>query len=262
MDDFPGGLRPTLTPGSQIVSVAPHTWRLSIPAGLAGSYRLAQLDDYNGLHRQSFRWQAGTRFSLEARACQENLPGTWGFGVWNDPFSMQVVNQSDSRLASLRLRLPALPDTAWFFYASPPNYLSLRDDLPAQGWLAAVFQSRQVPAILLTPILVFFPLLLLPPVMKLARRIARKIVKQETTLLQQIPTEWHHYGLTWQREGVHFEVDRQCVLHSQLAPRSKLGLVIWLDNQYMIASPEGRLRHGMLPNPQPAWIEVRNLEID
>jgi hypothetical protein len=47
------------------------------------------------------------------------------------------------------LRLPALPNTAWFFFASPPNYLSLRDDLPAQGALAAVFRSPRLPASLL-----------------------------------------------------------------------------------------------------------------
>ena len=259
--DFPAGLQPNLTPQAQIIKMAPLTWRLCITAGPAGIYRLAQLDDYSGLSRRSFPWQAGFHVSLEARASHPNLPGTWGFGVWNDPFSMGLLNRAGEGRKTALLRLPALPDSAWFFYASPPSYLSLRDDLPAQGWLAATFRASNVPTAFLAPAILGFPLLLFPPVVRIIRRAMRNLVTQDAALLVLDPSEWHRYDLTWEREIVVFQVDGQDVLNTSVVPKSRLGLVIWLDNQYMAVSPDGRIGYGMLPNPEPAWIEVRKIEL-
>ena len=258
--EFPAGLQPNLTTEAQILKVAPLTWRLCIPAGPAGSYRLAQLDDYSGLSRRSFPWQAGFRLSLEARASHPNLPGTWGFGVWNDPFSMGLLNRAGEDRTTTLLRLPAFPDSVWFFYASPPSYLSLRDDLPAQGWLAATFRSSDVPPAVLAPAVIGFPLLFFPPVARIIRRALRMLVTQDAALLVLDPSEWHRYDLTWEREAVAFQVDGRNVLKTSIVPKSSLGLVIWLDNQYMAFPPDGRIGYGMLPNPEPAWIEVRNIE--
>ena len=258
--DFPAGLQSNQTPGAQISNVAALTWRLSIPAGPAGRYRLAQLDDYSGLSRRSFRWQAGFYISLEARASHPNIPGTWGFGVWNDPFSMGLLNRAGEGRKTTSLRLPALPDTAWFFYASPPSYLSVRDDLPAQGWLAATFRASSVPPAVLATAILGIPLLLFPPVVRIIRRALRKFVTQDAALLVLDPSEGHRYDLTWEREAVIFQVDGQNVLKTSVVPKSNLGLVIWLDNQYMALSPGGRIGYGMHANPEPAWIEVRNIE--
>jgi hypothetical protein len=41
-----------------------------------------------------------------------------------------------------------------------------------------------------------------------------------------------------------------------------LGFVLWVDNQYAAFPPDGRIRFGSLENPEPAWIEVRNLSIN
>ncbi len=115
-------------------------WRLSLPPGPAGQYRWAQLDDYIPLPRRRFLWTPPVRLSLEARVSAPGLPGTWGFGFWNDPF------QASLGLGGTARRLPALPNAAWFFYASPPNFLAFRDDLPAQGLLAATFRLPLLPA--------------------------------------------------------------------------------------------------------------------
>ncbi len=61
-------------------------------------------------------------FSLRARLSKADLPGTWGFGLWNDPFGLSLG------FGGKPARLPALPQTAWFMHASPPNWLSLQDD--------------------------------------------------------------------------------------------------------------------------------------
>src|SRR5512144_3136865 len=114
-------LIPRTTSGAQVVRLTSGGWRLEIPAGSAGRYRLAQLDDYSNLPRRAFPWQAPLSLSLRARASQSSLPGTWGFGLWNDPFALSLGFGGERRI-------PALPNAAWFFFASAPNYLSLRDD--------------------------------------------------------------------------------------------------------------------------------------
>ncbi|MBN1148948.1 MAG: hypothetical protein JXA78_16945 [Anaerolineales bacterium] len=247
---FACNLEPNLTTGAQVEEVQAGTWRLAIPAGPAGRYRLAQLDDYSAAPRRSFPWQPPFEMALRARASASAIPGTWGFGLWNDPFSMGLL--SGSGLA----RWPALPNAAWFFFASPPNYLSLRDDLPAQGGLAAVFRSPQWP----TPVLALgapvLPLALLPPAARLLRRLARRVVRQATASLPIDPAGWHTYTLDWELTAVRFLVDGDEVLRTGVSPLGPLGLVLWVDNQYAALPPSGRLRYGALATPEPAWIEI------
>lgn len=228
-------------------------WRLQLPAGAAGQYRLAQVDDYGALARRAFPWQPGVQLSLRARVSARHLPGTWGFGLWNDPFSASLG------LGGMNRSLPALPQAAWFFHASPPNYLSLRDDLPAQGMLAAVFRSARLPMWLLAPGLLLLPALAFPPASRLLRRLARRFVRQETALLGHDPAEWHDYGVRWGVEGIRFSLDGAVVGHTRLSPCAPLALVIWIDNQYAAWTPQGRLASGSLANEGESWLEIESL---
>jgi hypothetical protein len=247
------------SPGSQVTAAGKGIWRLEVPAGTGGKYRLAQLDDYTGLPRQKFSWRPPVTLSLRARASVEALPGTWGFGLWNDPFSLSLGFGGGTR------RLPALPNTAWFFYASPPNYLSLRDDLPAQGFLAATFCSAALPVPLLaafTPALVLFTA---PFAARLLRRFARRFIQQGAALVggngENTSADWHTYQIGWNQESVIFCVDGTQILNTPVSPRGPLALVIWIDNQYAALPPTGRLSFGALPNPHPAWIEIGDLSL-
>ena len=246
---------PSATTGSHVEMLSAQSWRLTIPPGEAGRYRLAQLDDYKNLPRRRFPWQPPLSLALKCRASAHPIPGTWGFGLWNDPFSLALLKGAEAS------RLPVMPNAIWFFFASPPNYLSLRDDLPAQGCLAATFRSPTWPAALLalgTPAL---PLLAFPPLVRLLRRWGRRIVLQDAAALEMDPTGWHACSLEWNANEARFLVDGGPILHTTVAPRGPLGLVIWVDNQYMSASPDGQLRFGTLPGPQPAWIEIKDLQI-
>jgi len=342
--------------GGRVVQTGPAAWRLELPAGPGGSYRLAQLDDYRKLARRAFPWRPPVTLSMKARASAKSLPGTWGYGLWNDPFGMGVAQGGGLRLPALPnaawfffasppnylslrddlpaqgalaatfrsprwpspllllgaplllddyrklarrafpwrppvtlsmkarasakslpgtwgcglwndpfgmgvaqgggLRLPALPNAAWFFFASPPNYLSLRDDLPAQGALAATFRSPRWPSPLFLLGAPLLPLSLLPPAMRWLRRWARRIVRQDAVDLPVDPTEWHDYALEWGPELVTFRLDGEALLATEIVPAGPLGLVLWVDNQYAALPPDGRLRYGTLSNPQPAWIEI------
>lgn len=251
-------LRPTLrnhiASGGKVLQTGSSKWHLEIPPGQSGDYRLAQLDDYSGLSRKAFPWRPPLKLSLRGRASAQSIPGTWGFGLWNDPFGTALVKGS-------QIRLPTLPNAAWFFFASPLNYLSLRDDLPAQGQLAATFQS---PAKLPTALILSLPLLplvLLPPGGRWLRSQARRYVRQDTAKLDLEPTSWHAYEIDWREEEVIFHLDGQKVFETKVNPEGPLGLVIWVDNQYASLPPDGRLGYGTLANRVAAWIEVDDLKM-
>lgn len=254
--ELPFDLRANLTRGAQLSRLDGNTWRLAIPPGPAGRYRLAQIDDYSRLPRRAFRWRPPFSLELQGRASAAGLPGTWGFGLWNDPFGMGLLSDGAA------LRLPALPNAAWFFFASPQNYLSLRDDLPAQGGLAAVFHAPPWPSPLLLPALLGLPLLALPPAVRRLRRLGRAWVSEAACALTLDPSLWHTYRLDWQPGQVRFQVDGAAVFATPLAPCGPLGLVLWVDNQYACVPPSGCVRYGMLPNPETAWIELRDLKIE
>ncbi len=246
-------LLPRTANGGQVDQVASAAWRLEIPAGQSGRYRLAQLDDYASLPRCSFPWQPPFRLSLRARASTASVPGTWGFGLWNDPFQMSALSGGGFH------NLPTFPDAAWFFFAAPPNHLALQDDLPAQGWLAMSWRAPHNPAAWLAGCLPLAPLLLLPPAARWLRRLGGRLARQASVALAVDPTAWHTYCLDWRADAASFWVDETLVLETDLAPASRLGLVIWIDNQYAAWNADGRLRWGLLANPASAWIEVAEI---
>ena len=68
-----------------------------------------------------------------------------------------------------------------------------------------------------------------------------------------------HSELTERR--VSFRVDGTLVFESSVSPNPPLGLVIWIDNQYAAFTPEGKIGFGVLENPEPAWLEVREIDL-
>ena len=243
-------LQPNLTPGSRVEETAPNAWRLEIPAGPKGRYRLAQIDDYRALPRRRFPWQPPFHLSLRARASAAELPGTWGFGLWNDPFGLSLG------LGGAAQRFPALPNAAWFFYASPPNYLSFRNDLPAQGFLAATFRAPRLPAPLLALGSPVMALGVVPLAAQLLRGLLRQLIRQDAAQVETDVTAWHTYTLDWQAGQVTLSVDGQVVLATPVSPLGPLSLVIWIDNQYAALPRRGIMSYGCLANPEPGWIEI------
>jgi hypothetical protein len=244
------GLQPRSTSGAG-VKPGENGWRLEIPAGAVGTYRLAQLDDYSSLSRRHFPHSPPWGLSLRARVSATNLPGTWGFGVWNDPFGFSIG------LGGTVGRLPVLPNVAWFFHGSPPNWLSFQDGIPAQGFFAGTFHSPQIPSLLLAPALVALPFLPFRPFSRLLRRLAGKMIHQDATTIPADVTNWHDYSIGWLHDSTEFKVDGETILKTSLAPAPPLGLVLWLDNQYAAWTPEGKLGYGTLENPN-AWLEINS----
>ena len=255
-------LIPRSTPGARVEEfsqgIQQNAYRLSIPAGAADKYRLAQLDDYTQSTRGRFPLdpslstspRTGLRLSLFARVSSSSIPGTWGFGLWNDPFGLSLG------FGGSPFRLPALPNAVWFFGASEDNYLSFRDDKPAQGFLAQSFRSPKFHLLLIPAGLA------LPFSRKTTRRLTGKVIDEDGVRLSLDVTQWHRYRLDWREDGVAFEVDDILVFESPVSPHPPLGLVIWIDNQYAAFTPAGKIGFGVLENPEPAWLEVKDVDIN
>jgi len=248
-------LHTSQSPDARVLKTGENSWHLEIPANTKHGYRLAQLDDHGSLRRGDFPWQPPLTLSLQARVSSEELPGTWGFGLWNDPFSFMIAYNK------VVPRFPALPDAAWFFHASPQNYLSLRDDLPANGFLAATFSSVKVPLVVLALASPGMALTLIPGLAGLVRGWLRSLIHQDAAQIQTHVTEWHAYRLVWEPGLVRLSLDGTEILQTKIAPHGRLSLVIWIDNQFAALPPVGRLRYGTLPNPAPAWMEIRDFEM-
>jgi len=277
-------LKPHLTPDAGVTQTETG-WRLQIPAGPAGAYRLAQLDDYAALPRSRFPWSAPTALRLRCRVSPPFLPpnfvqsnsdsaknmlgqnwgerggwpGTWGFGFWNDPFAVSLGLQGAAR------RLPALPNAIWFFHASAQNYISLRsrkgNNFPGNGFMAQVFSSPQIPSLLLAPGLLALPLMFSKMLAKWIRAVGGEMVKEESISLDVDVTQWHEYSLRWDAGHVAFALDGIPLFETESAPKGPLGLVIWVDNQFAAFRPDGKIQAGTEENPVPAWMEVADLEV-
>ena len=254
---------PRHTKNARVEEISGESGRylLSIPAGEAGKYRLAQLDDYAKLKRGSFPLLPPLRLTLSARTSNNTIPGTWGFGFWNDPFGMALGFGGNPS------RFPTLPNAAWFFGASKESYLSFRESRApeehrdyrsegaANGFLAQTFRSpkfdlRLIPAGLL-----------LPFSRRRTRQTLGKIIDEDGINLATEITQWHKYRIDWRAQQVSFTVDDEPVFETAVSPRPPLGLVIWIDNQYAAFTPEGKIGFGVLENPEPAWLEIKEIDI-
>lgn len=246
-------LTPRSIHGGTVSTEGEDHHRLTIPAGEDGHFRLAQLDDYMHLPRRGFPWRPPLTISLQVRTSHTEFPGTRGFGLWNDPFNFSLGFGGGNLL-------PVLPNAAWFFFASPPNHLSFRDGLPADGAMAAAFRAPRIPAWLMAPALLVFPLFLIPPIGRMARSIAARLISQDAVQLEHDLTEWHRYRMEWETDQVTFLIDDQLIHQTPVSPRGPLGFVLWIDNQYAAWTPEGRMKYGRLSSPS-GWLEVKDLTI-
>jgi len=220
-------------------------------------YTDAQIDDYQGLPRHRFRWRPPLRLTVRARFSHpasdglSGLQGTAGFGFWNDPFLMTGA------------RMPNLPRAIWFFYASPPSNMKLDLNTPGYGWKAATIDALRPAALLLAPLAPLAVLLmnLRPFYRTLWPPIQQTLSVRETTVEAEM-IEWHTYVIEWGLKSASFHVDGSTVLADAPSPGGPLGLVIWLDNQYMVVTPWGRLGWGLLNIPGRQWMEIDWLAIE
>lgn len=224
--------------------------RLVVPMTKPHHYSNAQIDDYAGLPRDQYPWRPPLRMTVRARFGQLPL-GTAGFGFWNHPFAPQTG-------------IGALPRAVWFFYASQPTNLPIAYGVPGHGWKAATIDALRPRALRWAP--------LAPPVVLLNQfptayqrvwpLVQRDLQISEAMLDPKLIDTWHDYQIEWRHDGTHFTVDGETVLETTCSPRGPLGFVAWVDNQYAIATPQGRLGWGLIGVEQPQWLDLASIQIE
>lgn len=239
--------------GGQVLGERPfpsHPFKLHLPPCQSG-YTDAQIDDCAG-RRKAYPWRTGTQFSLRARFSHEaeQLVGTAGFGFWNAPFGDPSVPW------------PALPQAAWFFFGSPPNDLPLAVEEAGRGWFAATLDATTWQAVRLVPLAP--AVLLLNQSARLRRTIWPWVQKNLQISFQPIRESmaaWHDYRLLWRTSGCEFWLDGRLIHQTPFSPRGPLGFVCWIDNQYLVATSNGRFRWGTIPVNSPQFLEIDHLQI-
>lgn len=224
------------------------SFRLTIPPTTNG-YTNAQIDDYG---RSQFSWRPGTRLSLKARFSHaaDQLKGTAGFGFWNAPFGDPTVKR------------PALPQAVWFFFGSPPNDLPFFPQQAGNGWVAATVNATGWRALRWAPFTPFVLLLNHLPAFK--KRIWPKVLHDLGIGARPLSTDliqWHRYALEWHQGGCKFWIDDGLVLETNSAPKGPLGFVCWVDNQYMVATGNGRFGWGVVPTFSEQLLEIKEIQL-
>ena len=253
---FPDGLSPywrQTASGSAFLHTRASGLLLGNHRASSQDYTNAQIDDYHTLPLPHFPCRPPLRLSVRARFSHNSgrLTGTAGFGFWNHPL----------RLTGLR-RL-ALPQALWFFYAGPDSDMPLALDLPGWGWKASTIDARTSRFLASAPLFALTSPLLRAP--RLYRSLWPSVQKAAGIAEKLIPapmTEWHVYTIDWQRAGVSFYLDGRLLLESDHAPAGPLGLVIWLDNQFLQFAPWGRIRWGLVPKEEAQWLEIDWLAVE
>jgi hypothetical protein len=155
-----------------------------------------------------------------------------------------------------------LPRALWFFYAAPPSDLRLAVGAPGYGWKASALDALQPAGLAALPLAA-----LAAPAMHshwLYRRIwpfFEHRFRISERLLDVDMTAWHDYVLDWRLESATFLVDGRSTLVAS-APQGPLGLVVWIDNQYMVVHPTGRLRYGLVAKSKTQWMEIDDLHLE
>jgi hypothetical protein len=237
-------------PGGGTLTVADSLLRLALPGAQAGGYSDAQIDDYTGLPRSRSPWRPPLRLEVRARISHRiaDLRGTAGFGFWNAPLTA----------AGGVLRLP---ESVWFFAASPPSNMALVPGSPGWGWKAQVVHAQRLGALAAgIPTLGAVALARLSGRERMAAHWIHRLTGAHETVLAADVTEWHDYALEWRREEARFWVDGALVLVAPGPPPGPLGFVAWIDNQYALATPRGTLRFGTLDS-NPQWLALDWLRI-
>ena len=265
----PGALDPRLAPtlaGAGRIEWRPGALRLSTGPALSRVYTNAQLDDYHRLHPHRFPWRPPLLLRVRARASHPAWPattdappsdvpgylrGTAGFGFWNAS-------------PGLGGGAPRLPEAVWFFAASPPSNMALTPGVPGYGWKAQVVHAQRLGALAAMPPMAIAALWanISGDERPAARWLNRLTGAREAPLNPQTADlhDWHDYEIEWRPDSARFRVDGQEVLTVAAPPRGPLGFVVWVDNQYAIATPRGRLRFGALDTDKQ-WLELASFSI-
>jgi hypothetical protein len=135
--------------------------------------------------------------------------------------------------------------------------MALAKGVAGYGWKAATLDASRPGFLALAPtapIGIF--LMRVPALYRTLYPIAQQALGVAEAIISSPITEWHTYTLNWLGSEVRFTVDDQLVLTAPFSPRAPLGFILWVDNQFAIVTPQGRLGGGVIGLEASQWLEV------
>ena len=121
--------------------------------------------------------------------------------------------------------------------------------VPGFGWKAATLDASPPANWLLAPLALPAALLMRNRWLyaKLWPALQRQLKIGEHALASTLLAARHTYRLEWRRDSAAFAVDGATVFATPFAPRGPAGFIAWMDNRYLVATPQGALRFGVVP---------------
>jgi hypothetical protein len=135
------------------------------------------------------------------------------------------------------------------------------DGLPGCGFYAQVFRSPRLPSVLSLLGLPALPFLLWPNTARILRKAAQALIDEDAMALDIDVTEWHAFSLGLAKQGVDFSIDGRVVFSTPMLPKGRLGLVVWIDNQYFRFTPDGKIGFGFLGSGTAQSMLIQNLSL-
>jgi hypothetical protein len=223
---------------------------LTLSVAASSRYSNAQIDDYRTPLGMHFAWRPPLRMKVRARF-EGDIRGTAGFGFWNHPFA---PHEKGVRL----------PQSLWYFFASPPNNIALAQGVPGCGWKAATLNAKRWQFLALLPTAPLGMLLMRVPALysRLWSIGQRAIGVSEQLLDARLMEAVHTYTLEWRGDSAAFAIDDSVVHQVPFSPHGTLGFVAWIDNQYAIVTPQGQFGFGIVQteNEQRLVLEMVHIE--
>lgn len=223
-----------------------------IPDNEGERYCNAQITEYIP-DKRNFQCSPPLRLQVKAYSSLHpaNLQGTAGFGFWN-----HTIEPGKTGFGR--------PQALWFFFAAPPNNIALAKDIPGHGWKAATFNAKRWQFALLAP---FAPLgIMLMRNERLYNALwgigQNALGVTETLLDSELLNAEHEYVLEWRRDGATFMVDGRVVHTARHVPQNTLGFVAWMDNQYMVVTPRGEFKSGLVEIKRPQALVLTEIKIE
>lgn len=262
-DDFDGTFHKhwtQVTAGGGYMKMDKSVLRLGYSAASSDKYTDSQIDDYTMLSKKEYVWRPPLRMTVKARAshlaasadgvqAEKVLKGTAGFGFWNKPFTMQG-------------NWFTMPESIWFFYASPPSNMALSSHTPGWGWKAQVVHGSKASSIVQAlPLAAAMAHGKLTGNSQPAAHLLQKFSGTSEKLIEADFTEWHEYVLEWLPGEAIFYIDGKEFYRVPFSPTKPLGFVAWLDNAFAIATPQGEVKFGRVEAGKQ-WLDMDSVKIE
>jgi hypothetical protein len=140
--------------------------------------------------------------------------------------------------------------------------MALALGVPGRGWKAAAIDTGRPSALAMLPMApLAVPLMHSYAGYRVLWPHIQRAVGVAEALVTSPMDAWHRYEIVWGERFSSLAVDGETVLEGVLSPRGPMCFVAWIDNQYLIVTPQGRFGWGLLDASGEQWVELDELSI-